>query len=597
MRRSNPARLPLQSPPYDPERAIELAERIWWVGSYLADDPFQCHAYLIENGDESILIDPGSPLTFAETRRKIEAIIPFHHVRYLVCQHQDPDIVAAISLVDDDLFRSGAVIVTHWRTAALIRHYGWKVPIRSLDDQTWELHAGSRVLKFIPTPYLHSPGAICTLDEQTGVLFSSDLFGGFTTGFTLVAHDETYFEAMRPFHEHYMPSSEILQFGLDQIERHPVRMIAPQHGSVIPEHLVGTMISKLKTLECGLLASAPGRANVARLSRLNHVLSGLRRAASVHCRLNEMVHAMFAIIHEVVPEVRELVLWALDAHNQPVTFSERSQFRPSTERPLRAATDLLGRNGEAWAHHTPSGYRLIDVGEEAPALLMPLLSDECASIGAVLMLHLDAFPVELMELRESVKVIAQPLRVAIERELLMHSLDQDKRRYYLQAIRDSLTGLYSRMYMEDEIGRMVDRHARNQDAGFGIVLVDIDRFKRINDAYGHLCGDEVLRKVAELILSECRTADIPVRFGGDEFAVFLADFKSAEGFGFAERVRLAAQKLRFSGVLDNISVSLSAGFVGHIAGESLENLIRRADLALYQAKREGRDRVCIGRTP
>lgn len=581
----------LNAPSYDPDTAIEIAKRIWWVGSYLEDDAFQCHAYLVENGDDSVLIDPGSALTFAETRRKIESVVRFDQVRYLVCQHADPDIVAGIGLVHDELVRNGARLVTHWRSAALIRHFGWKLPIEHLDESGWQLCAGKRILRFIATPYLHFPGAVCTLDEATGVLFSSDLFGGFTEDFALFAEDEGYFEAMRPFHEHYMPSREILQSGLMEIERHPVRMIAPQHGSIIPGHLVAPMIDQLKTLDCGLLAAAPGRVDVARLSRLNAVVAQVRQTGSAHVGLDCTARTMFENLRSFVPEVCELELWALDADERRLAFSAASHFRPGAGRSLPAVAELLGRSVDGWRHHSPWGYRLEELDEGRLALVMPLLSEEDAKIRVLLVLHLDAFPTEMMELREIVAAIAQPLRIGIERELLIEALEQDKRRYYLQAIRDSLTGLFTRLYMEDAVGRMVERHTRNEGAGFALVLFDVDKFKPINDAYGHLSGDEVLRRTAAMILSECRKADIPVRFGGDEIAVFLADSGRAEGLGFAERVRLAVQQLRFDGVLAGTAVTVSAGFAEHRAGETLEDLLRRTDLALYEAKRNGRNRV------
>ncbi len=570
---------------------IEIAERIWWVGAHLEGDPFQCHAYLVENGDDSVLIDPGSVLTFAETRRKIESVVRFDQIRYLVCQHADPDIVAGIGLAHDEFVRNGARLVTHWRSAALIRHFGWKLPIEHLDESGWQLCAGKRILRFIATPYLHFPGAVCTLDEATGVLFTGDLFGGFTEDFALFAEDEGYFEAMRPFHEHYMPSREILQSGLMEIERHPVRMIAPQHGSIIPGHLVTPMIDRLKTLDCGLLAAAPGRVDVARLSRLNAVVAQVRQTGSAHVGLDCTARAMFESLRSFVPEVCELELWALDADERRLAFSAGSYFRPGAGRSLPAVAELLGRSADGWRHHSPWDYRIEELDEGLLALVMPLLSEEDAKIRVLLVLHLDAFPTEMMELREIVAAIAQPLRIGIERELLIEALEQDKRRYYLRAIRDSLTGLFTRLYMEDAVGRMVERHTRNEEAGFALALFDVDKFKPINDAYGHLSGDEVLRRTSAMILSECRKADIPVRFGGDEIAVFLADSGRAEVLGFAERVRLAVQQLRFDGVLASTAVTVSAGFAEHRVGETLEDLIRRTDLALYEAKRNGRNRV------
>ena len=87
----------------DTQHAVEIANRVWWVGHYLPGDKFQCHVYLIENGNESVLIDPGSQLTFDGTLRKIEEVMPFSQIRYFICHHQDPDIAGAMSLVEQKI--------------------------------------------------------------------------------------------------------------------------------------------------------------------------------------------------------------------------------------------------------------------------------------------------------------------------------------------------------------------------------------------------------------------------------------------------------------------------------------------------------------
>ena len=84
-----------------PSEPVEIAPRTWWVGYYHEGDPFQCHAYLIEQGDQSVLIDPGSRLTFRYTLAKIERIVPFSSIRWFVCQHQDPDITGALPVIDE----------------------------------------------------------------------------------------------------------------------------------------------------------------------------------------------------------------------------------------------------------------------------------------------------------------------------------------------------------------------------------------------------------------------------------------------------------------------------------------------------------------
>lgn len=140
---------------FDPERPFRLAEGVWWVGHYLADDPFQCHAYLIENGDQSVLIDPGSKLTFQHVLGKVEDVLPFTRIRYFICHHQDPDITSTLPLIDQLVSRKDAVIISHWRAIALLKHYGLDLPFWCVEQNGWHLNAGGRRLKFILTPYLH----------------------------------------------------------------------------------------------------------------------------------------------------------------------------------------------------------------------------------------------------------------------------------------------------------------------------------------------------------------------------------------------------------------------------------------------------------
>jgi flavorubredoxin len=221
---------------------IEIAPKIWWVGHYLHEDVLQCHTYLIEEGTESVLIDPGSRLTIHGTLKKIQQVIPLDHVRYFVCQHQDPDITAALPIIDDLVLHQNAVVVSHSRLNAFLKHYDINIPFSACSKNGWTLTLPHRKLQFVPTPYLHSPGAFCTFDETSGVLFSSDLFGGFSKNWQLVAKDEGYFEEIRSFHKHYMPSREILNSGLSELGKLPIRVIAPQHGSLISSRLIPHMM-------------------------------------------------------------------------------------------------------------------------------------------------------------------------------------------------------------------------------------------------------------------------------------------------------------------------------------------------------------------
>jgi diguanylate cyclase (GGDEF)-like protein len=146
--------------------------------------------------------------------------------------------------------------------------------------------------------------------------------------------------------------------------------------------------------------------------------------------------------------------------------------------------------------------------------------------------------------------------------------------------------------MLDVMARHCSVHDRNDSAPIAALMVDVDHFKRINDTHGHAAGDEVLKQVARVLQESIRETDIPVRFGGEEFILFLV---GASAFGmrdYAERIRSAIERHRFSIDSDQqIAVTVSLGAAMRHQQESLDELIRRADGALYRAKQAGRNRV------
>lgn len=171
------------------------------------------------------------------------------------------------------------------------------------------------------------------------------------------------------------------------------------------------------------------------------------------------------------------------------------------------------------------------------------------------------------------------------------AMEEDRRKYYQMAVRDPVTDLFTRYYMEDAAGRLIELHERNASAKLGLLIFDIDHFKTINDSYGHLSGDAVLKRVGVLLAQQSRRIDVAVRFGGDEFAVFLSGVGGDECMAFAERIRLGIAALRFDDTLSALTLTISIGVAEHRVGELLPDLIMRADAALYEAKRAGRNRV------
>ncbi len=159
------------------------------------------------------------------------------------------------------------------------------------------------------------------------------------------------------------------------------------------------------------------------------------------------------------------------------------------------------------------------------------------------------------------------------------------------AIRDPLTGLNTRLYMNDWCEAAIKSHNREPEAGFGLALFDLDLFKQVNDVHGHLAGDEVLSRVGEIIRNAIRGDDLAVRFGGEELAVFVHCSEPAEAIALAERIRDSVEHFEFHSKIGPVPVTVSGGVAYHQEGETLDALFARADKKLYEAKALGRNRI------
>ncbi|MBF0356330.1 MAG: diguanylate cyclase [Alphaproteobacteria bacterium] len=578
----------------DPALPYALAPGVWWVGSHLDGDSFQCHSYLIEAGEQSLLIDPGGLRTWPETLKKVEQILAFDNIRYFVCQHQDPDITASLVEIDKLVTRSDAVVLTHWRAQMLMKEYGLALPFLCVEKCGWQLEAGQRRLRFVFTPYAHFPGAFCTFDEDSGILFSSDLFGGFTDGFKLFAEDESYFEAMRPFHEHYIPSNEVLVHAVEKIRKLPLSLIAPQHGQLIPKELTPYIFDRLTSLDCGLFLLAQGSADIHRLTALSKTLREFTRAMVLYRDFSEIVEAANPMIRRLLP-LKELAFLAFDDAGTMVAMTPENRYH---SRPADLPSDM--QEALMTAAHAPAGsavpirFSFHKELEPRPTLAVPLDAGGKTSSSAMALLVLH----EEIELFEEVQALLQhlskPLQVAVEREMMLRNLDQQREHIYQRSIRDPLTGLFNRNYMQDTMQRLLSLNDRNPEARVALAVVDIDHFKSINDRFGHNKGDAVLKAVAQAILATIRDDDLAVRLGGEEFAIFSSGASCLRIMEFAERLRHAIESIDFSHIREGFKVTASFGVALRQVSESLHDLIGRADESLYLAKTQGRNRVCGG---
>jgi diguanylate cyclase (GGDEF)-like protein len=160
-----------------------------------------------------------------------------------------------------------------------------------------------------------------------------------------------------------------------------------------------------------------------------------------------------------------------------------------------------------------------------------------------------------------------------------------------KAIYDGLTNCYNKRETEEFIKKFLFNYLRYKNDFFTVMILDLDYFKKINDTYGHLAGDYVLKEVAKIIKSLIRKSDICGRFGGEEFVILLPNTKLSGAMKLAERIRKAIEEYDFDFNGKKINVTVSIGITSVGINDSYESLIDRADEALYEAKQKGRNRV------
>ena len=189
---------------------------------------------------------------------------------------------------------------------------------------------------------------------------------------------------------------------------------------------------------------------------------------------------------------------------------------------------------------------------------------------------------------QSLESVADICATAIQNA---HYVERVKQLAYL----DGLTGIFNRRFFELRFIEEIER-ARRYNTAMAVIMTDIDLFKRLNDEFGHVLGDEVLRQVSSLFHQQLRKIDVVCRYGGEEFGILLTQTDAHHALNVAEKLRKLVAGWQFPGVARTVTISAgAAAFPDH--GTTRDELVKAADAALYAAKQAGRNRVCLGTLP
>ncbi len=250
-------------------------------------------------------------------------------------------------------------------------------------------------------------------------------------------------------------------------------------------------------------------------------------------------------------------------------------------------TDCWGlRRGKPhWVDDTDNGLLCKHLHHALPAesLCVPMMA-QGEALGVLYLSSLESGSLTPAK-QQLATTVAEHIALALANLKLRETLHH-------QSVRDGLTGLFNRRYMEESLAREIRRSDRKGQP-LSIIMLDVDHFKRINDTFGHDAGDAVLREIGRLLQRYVRGSDIACRYGGEEFTLILPEASLSVTLRRAEQIRAAVKQLNIEcsgNLLGALAVSMGvACFPDH--GREPETILKAADTALYQAKQQGRDRA------
>jgi len=535
--------------------AESLGAGYFWVGSKAAADSLQCNPYLLIDGDEAVLFDPGSVLDIEEVVANIASVIPLEKVKYVVLHNQDPDLASALPrLVALGLHFT---IVTHWRTWSLIRFYGIDASPYLIDEHGYVLKlATGRVLHFIPTPHLHFPGAVVTYDKKAKFLLSSDLFGAFAPNWSLYA-GEDYAEGMMTFHEHYMPSHEILKPIMEIFSCLDLVAILPQHGSIINKN-IKAYIDILSNLECGTLLKA---------GKENSENFGEYKVPS------ERLHARFSAVFGKKPAEAAASKLGVIFDQQTGKLLECRSIRSILWNRLSEAIYLLK-------------------GHSALTVLEPFVAKLCEEFKIA---RPEIYTSILEETQRNYENLGQEVA---RLQQINNQLSQACDEVHETQMRDAATGLYNetffRNFIDEQASLTLESEGLEDDV---LAVVGIDEgMARIEYQYGPREVEAILKGVSRVILENKAANQLAFRLHGASFALWMPRVLFHEANDLCERMRKSVEISK--SFIEPVTISIGLVAVAEIkesiaspieAGSALSDIgIRRLRLA----RRRGGNSIC-----
>ncbi len=530
----------------------EIAQGIYWVGAKSSSKELRCNPYLLLDGEEAVLFDPGSVLDYEDVIKNIQNIVPLEKIKYVVLHHQDPDLCSCVPLLEKE--HAKFKIVTHWRTKMLVRYYGVKSDYYLVDENEYLLKLKSgRELKFLPAPYLHFPGAITTYDSKTKTLFSGDLFGTMSSGDGLYADDE-YLDGMIEFHKHYMPSNQILRPVMESLLLVDIERIAPQHGAVI-ENDVEEYITVLRDLECGIFIDSVKK-NIKDLGGYNSICSLILKKYTALYSNREIQEAISGLDVKMGSRAYEIEEYS--------------------------CTGLELWHGLFDAIYKNKGLKWI-------LMVEPLVQKICKEYSLPIP---DIISSELTKAQEEAMLLKQEMDELREQNQRVSENIAQTRGKIIQC---PVTGLYNESFFFEYLRTVVDAPNKIKKSEASVILLSVDDIAKIRLAYGQEEYDNTLKTVAYILKQIRRHSHMLFRLDSGNFAYLGNNFTKEEIVKTAEKIRNEVKSSKK--FIDSMTISAGVAHFDDVKNvrakhsRDSEQLYQAAVIRLRMAKNRGGDFV------
>jgi diguanylate cyclase (GGDEF)-like protein len=335
-------------------------------------------------------------------------------------------------------------------------------------------------------------------------------------------------------------------------------MIAPQHGSIIKKEFIKPLIEKLIDIDCGLYLMDDYYDDVYLLTKVDDVLNKIFKEALITNSFENLIKTLYSYIKEMTPNVSSLIV----THKEYVFMIEDFEIKKCTK---------------------------ADFSNCKFSFNVDLTDESKEKIGTLIVCYEEKLKdKDIAFLDLLFKKLSNIVGVALKKEVLFLELKSKEKELYEKSITDPLTQLYNRGFFNEMLQKKL-LESKRYKFPLSLALIDIDFFKKINDNYGHLTGDCVLKELALLLKKHFRGSDIIARYGGEEFAVIMPFTDLESACKKMDEFRKVVENFRFCD--SELKVTISVGVKEYNKKDSLEEFIKKADDNLYEAKRSGRNKV------